>query len=216
MKTFPIIIFCAGKGERMRPFTYHTPKPLFPIEGKPILFHHLDKLIQAGFTDIIINHAYFGDQIRQATRPYQEKANLHFSPEPPGGLETGGGLYLAKKWLKKGLFGMVLGDIYTDFDYVTIKTFPDKMITHQTVAHLLLVPTPKTRAKGDFALNESLLLNTPTPYVYSGISVFQDTFLDYFNLDKVSMTPPLRALVEQNNVSGELYTGHWEDVGRLK
>lgn len=115
MKAF---ILAAGRGERMRPLTDHTPKPLLLAGGKPLIVWHLERLAAAGFREIVINHAHLGSLIEQTLGDgAQWGLHIQYSPEPPGALETAGGIASALPLLGDQAFLVVNGDVYCDFDF---------------------------------------------------------------------------------------------------
>ena len=115
------MILAAGRGERMRPLTDHTPKPLLTVGGKPLIVWHLERLASAGFTEVIINHAHLGIQIESALgNGSQWGLNVQYSPEPTA-LETAGGIAQALPLLGDSPFVVVNGDTYTEFDFSTIQ-----------------------------------------------------------------------------------------------
>ena len=145
MKAF---ILAAGRGERMRPLTDRTPKPLLPAGGKPLIVWHLERLAAAGFSEIVINHAHLGEQIEAALGDgSQWGLHIRYSAEPPGALETAGGIANALPLLGDQPFLVVNGDIWCDFDFGRFSglTAAD--------AHLVMVANPAHHAGGDFSLD---------------------------------------------------------------
>ncbi len=210
MKT--AMILAAGRGERLRPLTDHKPKTLFFLRGQPLIMHHLTHLSQAGFERVVINHAYLGGQIKQyLTSHPNHDLEIIFSPEPPGGLETGGGIVNALSLLGNEPFITLNGDIYSDYDLTALKLIPNHL------AHVVLVTKPAYRSIGDYGLsNNHLLNNTDRTYIFSGITVYHPAFFKQSAPGRYSITPLMRQYVEQQTVTGELYRGIWFDIGSLE
>ncbi|HAT8178114.1 TPA: NTP transferase domain-containing protein [Legionella pneumophila] len=210
MKT--AMILAAGRGERLRPLTDKTPKALCTVRNKPLIEHHIINLANAGFERLIINHAYLGGQIRQYIgNGKQWGLNIIYSPEPPGGLETGGGIVKALPLLGGEPFLTVNADIYTDFDFAKIQ------LKSIDTFHLILIPkNPLLLHHGDFGLiNESRLTNTKQTYTFSGIACYNPKVFANCRQGRYSVTPLLRKYVEQNKATGSIYSGIWYDIGSL-
>ncbi|MDP2248216.1 MAG: nucleotidyltransferase family protein, partial [Nitrosomonadales bacterium] len=144
------MILAAGRGERMRPLTDHTPKPLLEVGGKPLIGWHLERLAAAGFKDIVINHAHLGAQIEQSLgNGKQWGVSITYSPEQVA-LETAGGIANAMHLLDNAPFLVVNGDIYTDIDFAQLTTVLDS----SKLAHLVLIDNPSQHPAGDFALED--------------------------------------------------------------
>jgi len=143
------MILAAGRGERMRPLTDHTPKPLLAAAGKALIEHNIEQLVAAGFNDIIINHAHLGQQIEQRLGDGRQfNATIRYSPETTA-LETAGGIIKALPLLGDDVFLVVNGDIATDFPFATLKNQPVNL------AHLVLVENPVHHPQGDFGLDSA-------------------------------------------------------------
>lgn len=207
MKT--AMILAAGRGERLRPLTDRVPKALCTVRGKPLIAHHLYHLAQAGFQNVVINHAYLGDQIRQFVQQSDQYGlNIVFSPEPPGGLETGGGIVNALDLLGSETFLTLNGDIYTNYDLRQL-TLPK-----HSLAHAVLVHKPAYRTQGDYGLSGTgLLSNDDKNYIFSGITAYDPSFFQCAAQGRYSVTPLIRQMASQHQVSGELYQGIWFDIG---
>ena len=209
MKT--AMILAAGRGERLRPLTDCTPKPLFTLGNQTLLDHHLSHLSQAGFQRVIINHAYLGWKIKH----YIKKTNAHnleiiFSPEPPGALETGGGIVNALHLLGNEPFITLNGDIFCDYDLSTLK------LPQDSLAHVILVEKPIYRTIGDYGLSaENFLNNSHKDYIFSGITVYHPSFFKQAIHGRYSVTPLMRQITESSGVTGEIYNGVWFDIGSL-
>lgn len=203
------MILAAGRGERMRPLTDHTPKPLLCAGGKMLIEYHLEALVRAGVTDILINHAHLGAQIEAALGDgTRYDACITYSPEPEGALETGGGIQHALPWLGEGPFLIVNGDVWTDFDYATLPQSIDG------VAHLVLVDNPEQHPDGDFCLLDERVFECAGPRLtYSGIGLYRATLFADCAPGRFPLAPLLRQAMTQGQVSGMHYAGQWSDVG---
>lgn len=207
MKT--AMILAAGRGERLKPLTEKRPKAMCLVQQKPLIEHHLSKLAKAGFERVVINHAYLGNQIRR----YFGKGSswgleICYVPEPPGGLETGGGIYNALPLLGEQPFITVNADIFTDYNFRILK------LEETILVHLVLVENPRHNSKGDFDLiDQGKLSNQNKRYTYSGIACYRPEAFKFNQAGRYSVTPLLRDLASQNLASGELYQGLWIDIG---
>lgn len=205
MKT---MILAAGRGERMRPLTDSTPKPLLCVAGKPLIQHHIEALVAAGLTEIVINHAWLGEQIEQTLGDGEQfSASIQYSAEGQA-LETAGGIYKALPLLGDGPFIVINGDILTDFPYATL------VEKRPVAAHLVLVPNPEHHPAGDFVLSGDYALNEgKNKYTYSGIGVFDPRLFSDCQPGSFPLAPLLRAAMEKTQVTAELYEGAWMDIG---
>ncbi|HVT61946.1 MAG TPA: nucleotidyltransferase family protein [Legionellaceae bacterium] len=203
------MILAAGRGERLRPLTDKHPKALCTLFNKPLLAHHLEHLIQSGFKRVIINHAYLGDQIRRFVNGhFHTRLEIIFSPEPPGALETGGGIVNALNSLGTEPFVTINADIYMDYDLRNLQ------LPNQRLAHVILVPKPSYRNIGDYGLSaDGLLINSERNYIFSGITVYHPDFFKHALTGRYSVTPMIRKMAEQEHISGELHQGVWFDIG---
>lgn len=206
------MILAAGRGERMRPLTDHTPKPLLPVGGKPLIVWHLERLAAAGFKEVVINHAHLGEQIEQTLGSgSQWNISIAYSPEPPGALETAGGIANALPLLGDEPFLVVNGDVYCDWDVSRAAS----ALQSDDLAHVVLVPNPPHNEKGDFALDQGRAANeSDARYTFSGIGIYRPAlFADLERGKPAKLAPLLRAAMDNNQVSAQLHTGRWEDVG---
>ena len=207
------MILAAGRGERMRPLTDTTPKPLLLAGGKPLIEWHLERLAASGFHEIVINHAHLGTQI-EAALGNGSRFGLHieYSPEPPGALETAGGIAHALPLLGKDSFLVVNGDVWCDWDFSRAHQLTTKH------AHLVFVSNPPQHAGGDFCLDGETVRYAssgigPT-LTYAGTGVFSpDFFAAVPNGAVMKMRPLLDAAIARTIVSGEHHGGRWVDVG---
>lgn len=216
------LIFAAGKGERMRPLTEHTPKPLLPVRGKPLIVWHLEKLAARGVDEVVVNTSWLADRFEPALGDGRRWGlRLHYSHEGPEPLETGGGMLQALAALGPAPFIAVNGDIWCDFDFARLPHEPVGL------AHLVMVDNPGHHPKGDFALDEGgRVRDTGGPRLtFSGIGVYRPALLDHWracigNQPGAALQPPrfklaplLRAAMPAGAVSGEHHRGAWTDVG---
>lgn len=210
MKT--AMILAAGRGERLRPLTDHVPKPLIKLNHQPLIAHHLTHLAQAGYQRVIINHAYLGGQIKQFIQQHETQGlEIIFSPEPPGALETGGGILNVLPILGKEPFITLNGDIYTDYNLKNL------MLPTKSLAHVILVNKPSYRETGDYGLSpHGVLNNTDKNYIFSGVTVYHPDFFKHATTGRYSVTPMMRQFAEHQSITGELYHGLWFDIGSLE
>lgn len=208
MKAF---ILAAGRGERMRPLTDHTPKPLLVAGGKPLIVWHLERLAAAGFREIVINHAHLGEQIEAALGDgAQWGLRIAYSPEPPGALETAGGIASALPLLGDQPFLVVNGDVYCEFDFGRF------LRSTAGMAHLVMVDNPTHHTAGDFSLDGERVTyaNGEQTLTYAGIGVFSPSFFaDVQPGTVMKLRPLLDAAIAAGNLTGERYAGRWVDVG---
>ncbi len=204
------MILAAGKGERMRPLTLNTPKPLIPVAGVPLIEYHLGALARAGFTEVVINHAWLGEKI-EAHVGNGERFGLQvtYSRETQP-LETGGGIFQALKYLGDEPFVVVNGDIWTDYDFAALRR------PLAGLAHLVLVPNPEHHPEGDFLLADGQVQLPSTSVdtlTYSGIAVLHPKLFADSAAGAFKLAPLLRFAMRDGDVSGEPFDGHWIDVG---
>lgn len=203
------MILAAGKGERLRPLTLHTPKPLVRAGGVPLIEYHLRALQVAGFTDVVINHAWLGQQIEDYLGDGQRLGlNIRYSPEGEP-LETGGGIFRALPLLGDEPFLVVNGDIWTNCDFTALYA-PIKGL-----AHLVLVDNPLHHPAGDFALVGGEVRDDASlpRLTYSGIAVLHPQLFAGCSDGAFKLAPLLRDAMARGLVTGEHFTGRWVDVG---
>ncbi|MDU9391006.1 N-acetylmuramate alpha-1-phosphate uridylyltransferase MurU [Pseudomonas sp. zfem002] len=207
------MILAAGKGERMRPLTLHTPKPLVPVAGVPLIEYHLRALAAAGFTEVVINHAWLGQQIEDHLGDGSRWGlSIRFSPEGEP-LETGGGIFKALPLLGEAPFLLVNGDIWTDYDFARLRQ------PLHGLAHLVLVDNPGHHGAGDFRLAGDQVedgAGAPDTLTFSGISVLDPALFAGCQAGAFKLAPLLRQAMAAGRVSGEHFRGHWVDVGTLE
>jgi len=207
------MILAAGKGERMRPLTLHTPKPLVPVAGVPLIEYHLRALAAAGFTEVVINHAWLGEQIEKYLDDGARWGlSIRFSVEGEP-LETGGGIFKALPLLGDEPFLLVNGDIWTDYDFSRLRQ------PLHGLAHLVLVDNPGHHGGGDFRLAVGQVedgAGADDTLTFSGISVLNPALFDGCQAGAFKLAPLLRQAMASGQVSGEHFTGQWVDVGTLE
>lgn len=201
------MILAAGRGERMRPLTDRTPKPLLRVRGQPLIERHVIGLVAAGLPRIVINLAWLGSQIRDYLGDGTRYGAAIAYSEEATALETAGGIFRALPQLSPGPFAVVNGDIYTDFPYATLA------LPAQCNAHLVMVPNP-SYLQGDFGLERGMALATAAAlYTFSGIAVYRPAFFADCVAGAFPLKPLMLRAMAAGQCSGQLYTGRWEDVG---
>lgn len=207
MKT--AMILAAGRGRRLRPITNFMPKALCSVKGTPLIERHVKNLAQAGFTNIVINHAYLGDKVRNYLGSGKQfGVNISYSAEPTGGLETGGGIVNALHLLGNDTFVTVNADIFTNYDFKNLKLEPGNL------AHLVLINKPEFRPHSDFGLaNGNRLSNVNKQYTFTGIACYSLDVFSKLKPGRFSVAPILCNLANSNEASGEVFSGIWSDIG---
>lgn len=212
------MILAAGLGTRMRPLTDHTPKPLLPVGGKPLIVWHIEHLVRAGFTELVINTAWLGDRLAEALgdgSAFGARIAWSHEGEP---LETAGGIIRALPQLGSQPFLLVNGDIWLRYDFGHLRSSYAHM---QKLAHLVLVGNPAHNPKGDFALDgrvfsgvECTARNEGEPrYTFAGVSVLHPRLFAGLPEGKRALAPLLREAISREEVTGEYFAGPWVDVG---
>lgn len=203
------MILAAGRGERMRPLTDDTPKPLLRAGSKRLIEYLIESLAAAGFVQLVINHAHLGKQIEQALGSGKRYGvRIHYSPEGSGGLETGGGIFQALPLLGKESFLVVNGDIWTDYPFARARRAPEAL------AHLVLVKNPSHYPQGDFALmGDRVMAEGSSKLTFSGIGIYRPELFSGCRPGRFPLAPLLREAIGRNQASGEYYPGLWQDVG---
>ena len=228
--TAQAMILAAGRGERMRPLTDVTPKPLLKVRGKPLMQWPLEALVRGGFTDVLINTAWLGDQIEQVFGSvFSPNVSITYSREGRdfgAALETAGGIVRALPLLDE-IFWVLAGDVFApDFEFTQAAV--EQFTASGKLAHLWLVPNPDHNLRGDFGVSpDGLALNVPKDaghalHTYSTIGLYRKAFFEPPFCDippanplgaKAPLAPLLRAAMAACRVSAEIYTGPWTDVG---
>jgi MurNAc alpha-1-phosphate uridylyltransferase len=221
------LIFAAGKGERMRPLTETTPKPLLRAGGKPLVAWHLEKLAAIGVTDVVLNIAWLADRFAPTLGDGADWGlRLHYSREGDEPLETGGGMLHALSLLGDAPFLAVNGDIWTDFDFAQLPAAPAGL------AHLVLVDNPPQHPRGDFVLRDDGAIapgkdagDGEARLTFAGIGVYRPELLDGWrdvigaapgterDPPRFKLVPLLEAAMARAAVDGRHHRGRWTDVG---
>ncbi len=213
------MILAAGYGKRLRPLTEKIPKPMISVAGKPLLQHHIERLVAMGITEVVINISWLADQIESF---FGDGSNfgirITWSKESEP-LETGGGILKALPLLGDAPFLLINGDIWTDFPLPTVA---DITLDDNQSAWLLLVNNPQHNLAGDFGLQDGFISYKPDlKHTFSGISVFKPMlFADYAQNRMAASSFPLREIlrpaIESKRIIGSVYAGHWCDVGTIE
>ena len=204
------MILAAGKGERLRPLTLHTPKPLVRAAGVPLIEYHLRALAAAGFTEVVINHAWLGQQIEDylgGGSRFGVRIAYSAEAEP---LETGGGIFKAMPLLGDQPFALINGDIFTDYPFAELRR------PLVGLAHLVLVANPGHHAGGDFCLRAGRVSDAQVAQeslTYSGMAVLSPALFASCQPGAFKLAPLLREAMAAGQVSGEQFAGCWVDVG---
>ena len=206
------MLLAAGRGERLRPLTDSTPKPLLEVRGEPLIGWHLRALARAGVREVVINLAWLGGQIRARVGDGARYGlAVQYSPEPEGALETGGGIFQALPLLGPGPFLVVNGDTHTDIEFARLAIAPGEL------AHLVLVPNPAHHPRGDFALRDGLVQAEGEPRLtYSGVGVYRPELFAGCQPGRFPLLPLLDKAIAARALGGELHAGAWTDVGTVE
>lgn len=199
----------------MRPLTDTCPKPLLEVGGKPLIVHHLERLEQQGFDDIVINHAHLGDQIEAYLGDGANwSVRIRYSPEHEA-LETAGGIRTALPLLGDAPFIVINGDVFCDIDYSAMRDRRGEMALNGDLAHLILVPNPPQHPDGDFSLSHRRLSNHGSPRLtFSGVGLYHPAlFATVPARTRHPLAPLLRQAAANNRISGECHLGDWQDIG---
>jgi len=235
--TIQAMILAAGRGERMRPLTDTTPKPLLSVRGKPLIDWHVEALARGGFTSLVINTAWLGAQIEAHFSSYSSHSGLqpnerlrealsisysHEGTDFGGALETAGGIARALPLLGD-VFWVLAGDVFVP-GFAFSQAAVDRFSASGKLAHLWLVPNPPHNPAGDFGLSaEGLALNlaahaTGARLTFSTLALYRRALFDTLPFGnpmgaKAPLAPLLRRAMDNGQVSAELYRGAWTDVG---
>lgn len=206
-----VMILAAGRGERMRPLTDHKPKPLLPVAGKPLLVHHIERLAAAGFTELVINHAWLGQQIEDYLGDGARfGVQIRYSAEGEA-LETGGGIARALPLLGDAPFAVINGDIWCDLAPAKLR----HALNGDDLAHLVLVANPEHHPQGDFQLQAGRVRadDSGPRLTFSGIGVYHPALFAGCPAGAFALAPLLRQAMVAGKISGEQHLGRWCDVG---
>lgn len=212
--TMKAMILAAGRGERLRPLTDHTPKPLIDIGGQPLIGHHLSALARAGFEEVVINVAYLGEQIVDTLGDGRDWGlRIAYSRETPGELDTGGGIRQALALLGERPFALISADVFTDFDYAGLRRVDDGC-----AMHAVLVDNPPHHPNGDFGLvddgRSARLVDTAPRLTYAGVGVYAPRLFARIEQKRFPLVAVMRDALARNQATGAHHRGCWVDVGR--
>ncbi len=209
------MILAAGRGERLRPLTDHTPKPLVHAGKKRLIEYLIDNLVAAGVKEIIINYAYLGEQFPQVLGDGEKyDCCITYSPENKGSLETAGGIIQAIPLMGEEPFIVVNGDIWTDFDFSTLSQYSLK---ENSDCHLIMVNNPDHNPDGDFAIDRNGLVTLSGEYkfTFSGIGLYHPRLFRNLKVERKALRPVFEMLIKEKRLTAELYDGRWSDIGTL-
>jgi MurNAc alpha-1-phosphate uridylyltransferase len=205
------MILAAGRGERMMPLTKNTPKPLIKVRNIALIEHSINALKKSSISDIVINIAYFGEQIKSHLGDGSKfGVKITYSDEATNALETAGGIIKALPLLGDKPFLVINSDVICDYDLSKLK------LPNKSLAHLVLINNPKHNPKGDFSIgNNQLTLAKNNPLTFSGISIFHPDFFKSYQHQqkKIALYPLLKNAINNQTLSGEYYSGSWYDIG---
>lgn len=203
------MLLAAGRGERMRPITDSTPKPLVRVGGRPLVAWHLAALARAGIREVVINLSWLGAQVRATLGDGRDYGiSITYSDEGPVPLETGGGIFRAVPLLGPGPFLVVNADIWTDIDFAALA------LEAHAHARLLLIPNPPHHPRGDFGLEGDLVVSRDSDrYTYSGVGLYRPEFFVGCTPGRFPLLPVLNRAIAAALVRGQVHRGEWCDVG---
>jgi MurNAc alpha-1-phosphate uridylyltransferase len=208
------MLLAAGRGERLRPLTDTVPKALVEAGGKPLIVWHLERLARAGIRDAVINISHLGERIVERLGDGARFGlRLHYSRERER-LETAGGIANALELLGRAPFLLVNADVYCECDFARLMNIQ----LGERLAHLVLVPNPSHRSKGDFSLADGRLGDAAAPrYTYAGVAVVAPKLVQSVNRgEKAPLAPLLYDAAARGLLGGEVYGGLWQDVGTME
>lgn len=195
----------------MRPLTDNTPKPLLMVGGKPLIVWHLEALARAGIQEVIINHAWLGEQIPHALGDGSRWGlTIRYSAEGNLGLETGGGIFNALPLLGDAPFLLVNGDVFTD---INLANLVQRGLAEEMLAHVCLVDNPEHHPQGDFSLSAQGLVSDAPSLTFAGVSLISPDLFAQCHAGTFPLAPLLRKAMQTHQVSGEHHRGFWLDVG---
>ena len=202
------MILAAGRGERLKPLTDTTPKPLLPVRGRPLLFHQLEWLKAAGITHIVINLHHLGEQIEARIGDGSAfGVRVSYSREREL-LETGGGVVQALPLLGSEPFLVLNGDIFTDFPFTALEALPG-----WADIHMLVTPTPAHRERGDFEVEAGRITARGQSYVYCGIALLRPKLFAQDEPVPFSLSEHFFRAIDRGAISAQIWTGFWTDIG---
>ena len=208
------MILAAGLGNRMRPLTLHTPKPLLEVGGKPLIVWHIEKLAALGVNEIVINTAWLGEKLVQALGDGSQFGIKILWSHEGEGLETAGGIINALPLLGDEPFILVNGDVWTTMDFAPLLNVE----LGENLAHLVLVQNPEQHPNGDFTLADGKAYTfdqqiSGENLTFSGVSVIHPKMFAGLEAGKRPLAPLLKAAMLENKIAASKLTGIWVDVG---
>ncbi|HEX8009484.1 MAG TPA: nucleotidyltransferase family protein [Casimicrobiaceae bacterium] len=211
------MILAAGRGERMRPLSDAIPKPLLEAGGKPLIVWQIERLVAAGFTELVVNVAHRGELVVERLGDGSRfGCALRYSREPEP-LEVAGGIATALPLLGEGIALIVSGDLYTEYDYARLRARAAAMAADAAPPHLhmVMVPNPAYHPAGDFGLADGRIVLGGAPrWTYGNIALYRTAlFAELPRGEKLQMLPLYRDWIGRGWASGELYTGVWANIG---
>ncbi|MCP5266551.1 MAG: nucleotidyltransferase family protein [Burkholderiaceae bacterium] len=211
------MILAAGRGERMRPLTDRVPKPLLRVGSRSLIEWHLKRLADAGFHEVVINHAHLGESIENALGDGSRFGlAIRYSPEAEA-LETAGGIANALALLGNEPFLVVNGDVFTDYDFAQARRLAIRMRADGLLAWCVLVSNPAHHPSGDFGLMGERLVADAVDgarLTFSGIGLYEPAlFAGIVAGQRAALAPLLRRAAERGLAGAEHHHGHWTDVG---
>lgn len=221
LSPIPCMVLAAGRGERMRPLTDHTPKPLLEVQGKKLIDWHIDGLLENGFSQVVVNHAWLGEQVvAHLSQLNHTNLNIQFSKELTA-LETAGGLRQGMSLMKlNDYFFAINGDVFCpNFPFEKIQGIVQKLRDDHpaSLAYLFLVKNPDHNPQGDFQLKGSLVKDKDSQgssLTFSGAGIYHQDLFKSIKIGEVAkLAPILRQAMNEDQVLGELLSVPWVDVG---
>jgi len=202
------MILAAGRGERLRPLTDHTPKPMVDVQGRPLLAHQIEWLARAGITELVINLHHLGEQIEAHFGDGGEfGVRIRYSREETL-LETGGGIVNALPLLGDAPFLILNGDIFTDFPFASLSPLPD-----WADIHLVVTPKPDFRERGDFEYADGRITARGDSYVYCGIALLRPDIFAADRAEPFSLRDRFFSAMDRGTLSAQVWDGYWIDIG---
>jgi MurNAc alpha-1-phosphate uridylyltransferase len=204
-----VMLLAAGRGERMRPLTDACPKPLLKVAGKPLILWHIERLAAAGFTEVVINLSWLGEQIAAALGDgSRHGVAISWSREPWPPLETGGGIFNALPLLGPDPFLLVNGDVFCDVDFAALRLAP------RDLGQLVLVPNPEHHPGGDLHLDAGRIVEQGGERLtYSGIAVLRPELFTGAAEGRFPLLPWLLRARDAGRLGGQRHSGRWSDIG---
>jgi len=208
------MILAAGVGERMRPLTDHTPKPLLRVAGIPLIEHHIRRLASAGLGELVINVSHLGAQVIDYCGDGSAWGVSIVYSQEDAPLETAGGIIQALPLLGDAPFLIVNGDIWIDYPFERLNSYALRPDEH---AHLVMVDNPPQHPSGDFLLDENGWIRVLAPEMvgctYAGVGIYSTAFFAGVPAGKMPLRPLLDVAIRHGRLGGERYRGQWQDVG---